>query len=111
MGQISSAKCKCGYRTSISTGGSMSEYMEKCYFPFYCKDCGLVSINFRITPIHCPDCESIDVKEYGKHPISIESTEYSFLQCFNYGAPKKGNLCPECKEMTLEFQNPEIFFD
>ena len=111
MGQISSAKCKCGYRTSISTGGSMSEYMEKCYFPFYCKDCGLVSINYRITPIHCPDCESVDVKEYGKHPISIESTKYSFLQCFNYGAPKKGNLCPECKEMTLEFQNPEIFFD
>jgi len=102
MGQIQSAKCQCGYSTTISTGGSRREFKHKCYFPFYCAKCGLVDVNIRLNPITCPDCKSVDVKEYGKHPISTESKEFAYVQCFNYGAPKKGNLCPKCKEMTLD---------
>jgi RNA polymerase subunit RPABC4/transcription elongation factor Spt4 len=111
MGRIQAAKCRCGYRTSVTTGGSMREFRQRSYFPFYCKDCGIVDVNIQEKDLVCPSCKSSDIKEYGKPPISIESTEFPYVQCFNYGAPQEGNLCPKCKEMTLEFQSSDLLFD
>ena len=111
MGKIHTATCKCGYHGIVRVGGNRRTFTTNSLFPFYCDKCGLVSVNFRDTPIHCPKCESLDVKEYGKHPISIESSNFPIVQCFNYGAHKEGNLCPDCKEMTLEFQSADISFD
>ena len=48
---------------------------------------------------------------YGTH-FELNNEEHPpIVQCFNYGAHKTGNLCPYCKEMTLEFQSADIIFD
>jgi hypothetical protein len=64
MGKIHIATCKCGHHEIVRVGGNRRTFTTNSVFPFYCDKCGLVSVNFRDTPIHCPKCESLDVKQY-----------------------------------------------
>ncbi len=99
-------QCDCGFRRLASVGGTRENYLVESYFPFYCETCGLVDVNVRAKEIFCPDCNSKNVKQYGKPPISLEGENSSAVRDFEYSAPHKGNLCPACKKMTLEFGRP-----
>ena len=113
MGSIHGTRCKCGRESSVTIGGGMRDFREDSRFPFYCKDCGLVSVNVQDKNLICPTCESSDIHEYGKPPISIrdESDEYVAIQCGNFKAYRHGNLCPSCKEHTMRFGPTQIMFD
>ena len=111
MGQTNRVACSCGFTSSVTIGGGMRTYLEDSRFPFYCKFCGLVDVNVAGTELVCPNCESQDVLPYGKPPISIEQVGHACIEWNPYKAYKTGNLCPQCKKMTLEFRNTEMMFD
>ena len=111
MGQIMTVGCACGYSRSVTIGGGMRDFKTNSCFPHYCKSCGLVDVNVQAQPLACPHCQSQEVVAYGVAPVSIPSEGYSGVQWGNYSAPRKGNLCPECKQMTLEFQSTFMMFD
>lgn len=110
MGSHHRAICPCGFESSVRVGGNRSTYLEKSYFPFYCRDHGLISVNY-IGPIECTFCQSKDIHQYGKEPISIEEERWPTLQSFDYKAYSKGNLCPVCKQYTMVFKGAEILTD
>jgi Zn ribbon nucleic-acid-binding protein len=115
MGQLVLATCECGFESTVSVGGNRATYLEKSNFPFYCKKNGLISVNYR-KGIQCPRCESTDILEYGKEPISRIPTgrdAFPVIQSFNYKAYINGNFCPKCKNMTMQFgaSGPTLRFD
>ena len=100
------ATCECGYQSGGLIGGLRNTHMQKSQFPFYCEKDGLVNVNFRENPITCPWCQSPEIKPYGLPPISILPTDkkaWPSIQAWDYKAYKDGNLCPQCKKMTLQF--------
>jgi Zn finger protein HypA/HybF involved in hydrogenase expression len=113
MGSFHGTRCKCGRESSVTIGGGMRDYKVNSKFPFYCKECGLVSVNVQLENLKCPTCGSADINEYGKPPISIrdEADEYPAIEWGNYMAYRHGNLCPNCKEHTMRFGPPETMFD
>ena len=110
MGQVVKVSCKCGLETTTTIGGNRASYMTNSTFPFYCEKDGLISVNYR-EEIKCPYCQSQDIYQYGKLPISVGEDRFVAIQSFDYKAYRGGNLCPKCKEMTLEFGPTEVFFD
>jgi hypothetical protein len=111
MGSHHQAICPCGFETSVSVGGNQATYIHTSYFPFYCKEHGLISVNYR-GAIECTFCGSKDIQQYGEEPISIKTDErWPTLQSFDYKAYSKGNLCPECKQFTMVFEGANILTD
>lgn len=110
MGSHHRATCPCGFESSVRVGGNRATFLEKSYFPFYCKDHGLISVNYR-GPIECTYCKSKYINQYGKEPVSIKVERWPTLQSFDYKAYSDGNLCPQCKKFTLKFSGAEIFYD
>jgi len=114
MTSVHSATCECGFRTTVSAGGTRANFETVNDFPFYCDACGLVSVNTRDTKIKCPTCTSQKIVQYGISPASIAvENRYTLpaIQAFSYQANAKGNLCPACKNYTLEFSGSNAIFD
>lgn len=114
MGSVHKASCPCGFETSVSVGGNQATYMAKSTFPFYCEKDGLITVNFREKPFACPCCDSVNIKQYGLPPVSLEHKgefPWPVLQAWDFQAYREGNLCPKCKKMTLSFGSSEILFD
>ena len=130
MASVHTASCECGYRTQIAIGGTKASFLEHSTFPYYCQHCGLVSVNIadfigeRATkealmqrrksahPPTCPKCGSKDLDQYGISPASMQVTpNRRALQAWNFVADEKGNLCPDCKQMTLVFKSANICAD
>jgi hypothetical protein len=114
LGSFHKAGCPCGFKSSVSVGGSRASFMIDSQFPFYCRKDGLISVNFREQPYKCRWCESTDVQQYGLPPISLLPTgerSWPTLQAWEFKAYREGNLCPQCKQMTLVFSSSELLFD
>jgi len=108
------AECECGFKKSVSTGGTRANFETVNNFPFYCESCGLVKVNTRNKTIECPKCSSMRVFQYGEYPASLPWDEEHFssgIQAFSYKAPRDGNLCPACKKYSLVFSGPTAIFD
>ena len=45
MGSVNRVSCECGYTSTVMVGGNRETIHEKSVFPFYCKTCGIVSVN------------------------------------------------------------------
>jgi hypothetical protein len=114
MASVHSATCECGYRTTVSVGGTRANFETVNNFPFYCDTCGLVTINTRDKIIKCPACRSPKITQYGIPPASRAFDDRFTLpaiQAFSYEAYKQGNLCPKCKNYNLEFSGSNTIFD
>ena len=114
MGSIHSANCKCGFKASFSIGGDRATFKTRCFFPFYCETCGLVSVNIHARSLFCPQCKSKVVMPYGQPPISLVQKSDQFsptIQAFRHEANLNGNFCPSCKKMDLVFSSPDVMFD
>ena len=111
MGQRQNIGCQCGYSSTVTIGGGMRDFQKDSRFPHYCKTCGVVDVNVQVEPRQCPRCDSQDVAQYGLPPISLLGEGYPSVQWGKCGAYRTGNLCPQCKEMTLEFKNITMMFD
>ncbi len=111
MGSHHHAVCSCGFKSSVRVGGNRATYLEQSYFPFYCRDHGLISVNYR-GAIECTFCRSKHIWQYGKEPVSIKTDErWPTLQSFEYKAYSEGNLCPKCKQFKMLFRGADIFVD
>ena len=112
MSTAHTANCRCGYHREFLVGGTRASFMETSLFPFYCIDCGLVSINVRSKGLACSRCSGPEVKQYGRAPISEAIDDSTIVaQCWDLTLFREQNLCPGCNEMTLVFSTPEAYFD
>ena len=114
MASLHSAYCKCGFDSSVFVGGNRETFLSLSFFPFYCKSCGLVTVNIHADKILCPHCNEKNIYPYGLPPISIgkmNENDYPVIQCFRYYAYATGNLCPSCKKMSLAFGHADALFD
>ena len=114
MTSVYVAECECGFKRSVSVGGTRATFRTICDFPFFCEKCGLVSVNTCDVNIVCPSCKSTQVTQYGRDPVSLTWNEEHFssgIQAFTYRAPRDGNLCPACKKHSLVFSGPTAIFD
>ena len=103
MANLYTASCKCGFEGSVRTGGARKTFQTECYFPFYCKQCGLINVNEMEPHDHCPRCKSGEIKPYGDATTSLDS-RFKMVTSYHYSAPTEGNLCPQCGEFTLNFE-------
>jgi hypothetical protein len=134
MGDVHEADCRCGFKAEVTVGGTRQHHREASYFPHHCSQCGLVNVNIAkvglFTKAICPKCSSAKVQQYGKLPVSIPtgmpailvrlwqgvSDQVSYRQtpasrpnrrALHWGKWQANifdNLCPNCKQMTLEFE-------
>jgi len=113
MSSVHTVKCECGFLSSVSAGGTRENFQNECYFPHYCKKCGIVDVNTAKHEILCPKCNSSDVQAYGTKELSNykEKEIIPAIQSFNYFAYRFNNYCPACKQLTLEIEPPSILFD
>ena len=111
MGNIQDARCECGFKRRVRVGGTMATFREQASFPFYCKTCGLIDINIAAPERICPTCNSTEIVQYGKPPVSLTSPEISGVQWGEYCAPGMGNLCPQCGKHSLIFTGALLLFD
>ena len=113
MGSIRQVACPCGFKTTVKIGGGMRDFRDNSIFPFYCEECGFVEVNITKDQLHCPKCNSTEVKQYGIPPISdLPEIKWGSVHWGNYKAELKGHLCPVCKHKTMEFLSAgEIMFD
>jgi RNA polymerase subunit RPABC4/transcription elongation factor Spt4 len=110
MGSIVHATCACGFNDVVIVGAGRMNYRTESKFPFYCKACGLVSVNITTKELKCPDCHSKEVQPYGRKPISNPKKNNDYLQWGpQYGAAASGHLCPACKKKTMSFQMAGLF--
>lgn len=112
MGSKHTASCECGFSTEVSVGGSRSSFTTHSYFPFLCKQCGIVSVNVAKENIVCPTCQSEDVEQYGVEGASDlklkQSNPYPRLQNYDREAFQNGHKCPQCKKFTLTFSTATV---
>lgn len=125
MGFTIAASCDCGYKTDFRVGGTKSSFLTTRYFPHYCENCGLVSVNVarpkpelstkekllsfigikeQVTedPLYCPECQSQDIKQYGKTPMTCDDNPEAKIQSFNHYMDTDNNFCPSCKQYTMQ---------
>ena len=98
MANVYKASCKCDFQRSVRTGGTRKTFQTESYFPFYCKNCGLVRVNIAAPHDVCPDCNSASIKPYGDPTTSLDN-KWKPVTCYKYNAPTEGNLCPKCGEI------------
>lgn len=103
MGMTVLAECDCGFAAESKVGGTRAGYRQHAYFPFFCKQCGLVTVNVA-NKLSCPSCQSADIKEYGKPPITLEPEVNTYIQYSGYSADNPYNYCPSCKRYTMSFE-------
>ena len=113
MTSIHSVHCKCGFSNSVRVGGTRESFLKECFFPHYCKKCGIVDVNIANKKIFCPICKSTKVIAYGEKSISnyTEQEIIPAVQSFKYRAFKDGNFCPKCEELTLALMHADMIFD
>jgi hypothetical protein len=116
--------CNCGYQIDFRVGGSRAEYLTISYFPHYCESCGLVSVNvarprpkstlkekllifigIRVEtveePLCCPECQSQDIKRYGKEPMVGSKRSRSAISRDDHYLDNFYNFCPSCKQYSM----------
>ena len=75
MGSTHQAHCKCGFKTEVTVGGSRATFLETSEFPYYCANCGIVSVNIAKLKTGdnppCPTCNGAEIHQYGLPPVSI----------------------------------------
>lgn len=125
MGAVHTAFCKCGFTKEVTVGGSRKTFRSNSLFPFHCNNCGIVEVNTATLKsetfvTNCPSCGDPNATQYGAPTSSYlglrlgkkSASADTALQWGSRDAPATGNLCPECKQMTMQFSAmPDIMFD
>jgi predicted nucleotide-binding protein (sugar kinase/HSP70/actin superfamily) len=114
---------------------SLDVSFQKSLCPFFCGQCGLVSVNIAKLPrgqvmTVCPSFQTPGCTQYGIPPVSLhdlrpvpwwkkffkrsksDATVSSAIQWGYREATADGHICPECREMKLRFSRfPSLMFD
>ncbi|MCX6157601.1 MAG: hypothetical protein NTY74_06465 [Ignavibacteriae bacterium] len=113
-GNIVSAKCDCGFKTSMALGGGKMNFETVCIFPFYCKDCSsLIELNTFNEKYFCEKCNSENVMCYDNDSLRAHKSDISVfgwnLDRKSYVLKDDFYLCPQCKEFKLKFKSIGFF--
>lgn len=123
MATMLKMECECGYSVGVTLGGTRSNFETVCNFPHYCEDCGVVTANTYVDPVHCPTCGRGDIIRYGQVQASrppdvdvmewIRKSHYEWneratkprsdkaVSAGKFKLSETSHLCPKCKKMTL----------
>ena len=113
MGSIFQPKCNCHHPfNEILMGGGMMDMGEKCFVPYYCDNCGVISGGNLFMKSHrCRKCKK-EMKMFGEVITSVNenindlmSDKYVFTWEFDlnkiYRLENKLYKCPNCKNQHL----------
>ena len=118
MGLQVMASCRCGVEASFSIGGGMRDFTTVRYFPCLCEECrDIVQVNLFEKPAKCQDCGNV-VIPYDSRKLSGSKGQY-IVADWNVREQLGRTLkltdgtykCPRCGEMTLRFQEGDLFWD
>ncbi|MFZ4590002.1 MAG: hypothetical protein ACOYN6_03330 [Ignavibacteria bacterium] len=109
-GNIVSATCDCGFKTTMALGGGKRNFETVCMFPFYCKDCSsLIELNTFNEKYSCDKCNSENVMCYDNDSLRAHKSDVSVfgwnLDWKSYVLKDDSYLCPQCKEFKLKFKS------
>lgn len=109
-GDLVSAKCECGFETTMKLGGGMANFKTTCYFPYHCKDCYSLSVlNSLNDKQSCKKCFSENVISYESDSLRAGKSNNSVfgwnINDKNYKLTDDLYYCPQCREMKLKFTN------
>ena len=104
------SNCKFPYK-QMMVGGGMMDFSESVKIPFSCYDCRTLSVRNIYSPSNkCSKCRK-EMVMFGKEVSDVDSEEYSdsvfdwsFGSFEGYVLMNEKYKCPNCKEMTLEFE-------
>jgi len=65
MGGQVRAICPCGYDQKFTVGGARHSHNTNSYFPYRCRECGLVSVNIALGQPACPNVAGHEVVRVG----------------------------------------------
>ncbi len=107
-GDIVSAKCECGFETTMKLGGGKANYKTTCSFPYHCKDCFSLSVLNAIgDKFACKKCFSENVVSYDNDSLRAgKSSNNVFgwnVNEKNFSLTDEMYFCPQCREMKLKF--------
>ena len=107
-GDIVSAKCECGFETTMKLGAGKSNYKTTCNFPYHCKDCYSLSVlNTLSDKQSCKKCFSEEVISYDNDSLRAgKSSNPVFGWNINDKSFKLTDdfyICPQCREFKLKF--------
>jgi hypothetical protein len=109
MGAIYIATCHCHFQQNITVGGDQANYHRRSFFPFLCKQCGLVEVNICKRRLRCPKCSSSRVQAYGSPKLSPHDIGDRELSWDGYSAGSLRHFCPSCKQHHLSFELSYLF--
>lgn len=109
-GDIVSAKCDCGFETTMKLGAGKANFQTTCNFPFHCKDCYSLSVlNTLSDKQTCKKCFSENVISYDNDSLR---TGKSSNPVFGWNINDKSfkltddlYVCPQCREFKLKFKS------
>lgn len=105
MGKIYEASCNCGFNKEFGIGGGRLDFQYNCPFPFYCRKCGLVSVNVYRSEFKCPKCRTRKIVPYGCEHQYLYNEFFKSDNVVDFESVKltdKLHICPSCKKMTLK---------
>ncbi len=117
------ATCLCGFHANITVGGNMADYRKNSPFPFYCKNCGLVSVNTAGLPSPPPShrlqmlIDELKEKEQIEFEIIMRPNSKSWprraifrMRKFLKGwRAKRLPVCPKCKTTeVVQYGTPPV---
>lgn len=107
-GDIVSAKCECGFETTMKLGGGKANYKTTCYFPYHCKDCFSLSVLNAIGDKQtCKKCFSENVISYENDSLRAGKSDNKVfgwnINEKNFSLTDDMYFCPQCRELKLKF--------
>jgi hypothetical protein len=109
-GDIVSAKCECGFESTMKLGAGKSNFETVCKFPFYCKACSsLIVLNTLSENLVCPKCNSELIMPYDDYSLRLYKSDKSVFgwntNDKTYKLTDDFYFCPQCLEFKLKFKS------
>ena len=109
-GDVVSARCECGYETTMKLGGGKANFETVCKFPFYCKSCSsLIVLNTLSENLVCSKCNSELIMSYENNSLRLGIND---KPVFDWNIGDKTYIltddyyfCPQCLEFKLRFKS------
>lgn len=112
MGSQVRAKCKCGLKAKILIGGSMRNFLEIEYFPFFCGECSsVVQANLKEALPSCVSCKSNRIIPYTNSKLIQKAGKDTIAQSFDNVITNGLYKCPKCLEFSLQFTHGDTLWD
>ena len=112
MGTQVKAICQCGLEKDILIGGGKLNHKTTSYFPCYCRDCkDVVQGNLKQLFKRCPNHKSHRISSYTKRELIGIEGKGTIVEQGKHKLTNGTYKCPRCEQMTLHFQDTQLFWD